>query len=153
VTVYILFVAIVVLAFALGRSLARSRRPVRRFVPMTSAGDPGRWPFATAVEVGDTVYLAGHLGVTPPGGETPDAPEVEAEKVMASMAGTLQKLRMPLDDLVYVQVFCPDVTHFGAFNEAYRKAFAKDLPARAFIGSGPLLFGARYEVQGIAVRR
>jgi 2-iminobutanoate/2-iminopropanoate deaminase len=153
VTTYILAIACVVLAFTLGWSLARSRRPIRRFVPMTSAGDPGKWPFATAVEVGDTVYLAGHLGVTPPGGGTPDTPEIEAEKVMASVAGTLQKLRMTMDDLVYVQVFCPDVAHFKAFNQAYRQAFAKDLPARAFIGSGPLLFGARYEVQGIAIRR
>lgn len=36
----------------------------------------------------------------------------------------------------------------------YTKVYAtKDrFPARAFIGSGPLLFGGRFEVQGIAMR-
>jgi hypothetical protein len=29
----------------------------------------------------------------------------------------------------------------------------KDFLARAFIGSGPLLFGARFEMQAIAVKR
>ena len=58
-----------------------------------------------------------------------------------------------VDDLVSVQVFCPDVSLFQAFNGVYRTYFPKDYPARVFIGSGPLLFGARFEVQGIAVRR
>jgi len=30
--------------------------------------------------------------------------------------------------------------------------FSKDFPPRAFIGSGPLLFGLRFEMQGIAVK-
>ena len=140
-------------AFALGWTLARRWRPARRHLAMTSAGDPKQWPFSAAVEVGETMYLAGHLGVVPPGGGTPDPPEVEAEKVLQSMRDTLQRLGMGLDDLVFVQVFCPDVSHFGPFDQAYRRAFGHPMPARAFIGSGPLLFGARFEVQGIAVRR
>jgi hypothetical protein len=31
--------------------------------------------------------------------------------------------------------------------------FTKEFPARAFLGAGTLLFGARFDVQGIAVRR
>ena len=52
-----------------------------------------------------------------------------------------------------VQVFCSDVAHYAAFNEVYRTFFTKEFPARAFVGSGTLLFGARFEVQGIAVKR
>jgi len=54
---------------------------------------------------------------------------------------------------VSVQVFCSDVSHYDAFNRVYRTYFKKEFPARAFLGSGTLLFGARFEVQGIAVRR
>jgi 2-iminobutanoate/2-iminopropanoate deaminase len=34
----------------------------------------------------------------------------------------------------------------------YRGYFKKGFPARAFIGSGPLLFGARFEIVGIAAK-
>jgi 2-iminobutanoate/2-iminopropanoate deaminase len=34
----------------------------------------------------------------------------------------------------------------------YRTYFTQTYPARAFIGAGTLLFGARFEVMGIATR-
>jgi enamine deaminase RidA (YjgF/YER057c/UK114 family) len=52
-----------------------------------------------------------------------------------------------------VQVFCSDVAHYDAFNKVYRTYFKKEFPARAFLGSGKLLFDARFEVQGVAVKR
>jgi enamine deaminase RidA (YjgF/YER057c/UK114 family) len=58
-----------------------------------------------------------------------------------------------MDDLVSVQVFCSDVSHYAAFNSVYRTYFKGDFPARAFLGSGKLLFDARFEVMGIAVKR
>jgi 2-iminobutanoate/2-iminopropanoate deaminase len=57
-----------------------------------------------------------------------------------------------MDDLVSVQVFCSDVANYDAFNAVYRTYFHGEYPARAFLGSGKLLFGARYEVMGIAVK-
>jgi len=45
------------------------------------------------------------------------------------------------------------VAHYDAFNRVYCTYFTKEFPARAFLGAGTLLFGARFEVQGIAVRR
>jgi enamine deaminase RidA (YjgF/YER057c/UK114 family) len=59
---------------------------------------------------------------------------------------------MTMDNLVTVTVYCPDLTLYDKFNAIYRTYFGKDFPARAFIGSGPLLRGARFEIQGIAVR-
>ena len=52
-----------------------------------------------------------------------------------------------------VQIFCPDVANYDAFNKVYRTYFTQEYPARAFIGSGPLLQGAKFEIQGIAVKR
>ena len=60
---------------------------------------------------------------------------------------------MTMDDLVYVTVYCPDLSLYGEFNSVYRTYFTGEFPARAFIGSGPLLFGGHFEVQGIAVKR
>jgi enamine deaminase RidA (YjgF/YER057c/UK114 family) len=45
------------------------------------------------------------------------------------------------------------VSVYDGFNSVYRTYFHGNFPARAFIGSGKLLFGARFEVQGIAVKK
>jgi 2-iminobutanoate/2-iminopropanoate deaminase len=110
-------------------------------------------PFSEGVQVGNTLYLSGCIGVDESGIHVPDDIETEARNVMNGIALVLQKARMQMDDLVYVQVFCPDVSLWQQFNRIYRSYFKrKTLPARAFIGSGKLLFGAHFEVQGIAVR-
>jgi 2-iminobutanoate/2-iminopropanoate deaminase len=71
---------------------------------------------------------------------------------MDSIQTVLRKAGMQIDDLVYVQVFCSDVSLWERFNVIYSSYFKNKLPARAFLGTGQLLFGARFEVQGIAVR-
>ena len=58
-----------------------------------------------------------------------------------------------MDDLVAVRVFCPDLSLYEQFNEVYRSYFADGFPTRSFIGSGPLLRGSRFEINGIAVKR
>ena len=85
--------------------------------------------------------------------EVPATAEAEATAVLTSIQTTLKSAGMTMDDLVYLQVFCSNVAHYDAFNGVYRTFFKREFPARAFIGSGPLLFGARFEVQGIAVKR
>ena len=76
-----------------------------------------------------------------------------AKLVLDQYKTVLAEAGMTMDDLVSVQVFCSDVKLFDSWNKIYPTYFGKDLPARAFIGSGPLLFGARFEMQAVAVRR
>ena len=108
-------------------------------------------PFSGAVLTGNTLYLSGMLGLED--GAVPDEPEQEARNVLDAIQSTLNEASMTMDDLVYVQIFCSDVAHYAAFNKVYRSYFTQEFPARAFIGAGTLLFNARFEVQGIAVRR
>ena len=113
-------------------------------------GDAGP-PFSGAVMVDDTLYVSGALGLVD--GEVPEDPADEARAVLDSIKGSLETAGMTWDDVVVVQVFCSDVSHYGAFNEVYRTYFTSTYPARAFIGSGELLFGARFEVMVTAVKR
>jgi 2-iminobutanoate/2-iminopropanoate deaminase len=53
---------------------------------------------------------------------------------------------------VWVQVHAPDVSLWQHFNAAYVKLFSREFPARAFLGSGPLLMNGRFEMLGIAVK-
>ena len=116
---------------------------------------PGRSataPFSDAVLVGKTLYLAGRLGLDPETGSPPSTAEQEARNVLESIQQVLSEADMTMDNLVQVQVFCSDVSLYGVFNEVYTSYFRDMPPARAFIGSGELLFGARFEVMGIAVQ-
>jgi reactive intermediate/imine deaminase len=110
-------------------------------------------PFSDAVLVGDTLYLAGRIGIDPATGKPPADAQQEARIVLDGLKAVLADAGMAMDDLVTVQVFCPDLSLYDGFNAVYRSYFAQEFPARAFIGSGPLLRGGRFEVQAIAVRR
>jgi len=122
----------------------------RRFINL-----PGRTttaPFSDGVLAGDTLYLAGRLG-TDAQGQIPADTEKEIRNLLDGIKAVLGEAKMTTDDLVTVQVFCPDLTLFDKFNGIYRTYFGKNFPARAFIGSGALLRGAHFEMQAVAVRQ
>ena len=114
--------------------------------------DDGR-PFSHAVLAGHTLYLSGGLGLDPKTMAPPAEVEDEVRLLLDGMKAKLALADMTMDDLVSVQIFCDDIALYGTFNAIYATYFKDGYPARAFIGSGPLLFGAHFEIQGIAVRR
>ena len=109
-------------------------------------------PFSDAALVGNTLYISGKGGVLPGTRTVPEDPKEEARLLMEDFKTTLERVEMTMDDLVYVTIYCTDLNLYSDFNEVYRSYFSKDFPPRAFIGSGPLLFGLRFEMQGIAVK-
>ena len=117
-------------------------------------GDPqSTLPFSEGVLVGDTLYVAGHIGFDPKTGKVPASVEDEARYVMEAIKKTVEDGGMTMDDLVMVQVSCPDLSLYDTFNKVYRTYFHAPYPARAFLGSGKLLRDAHFEVLGIAVKR
>lgn len=112
----------------------------------------GNLAFSDAVKVGETLYISGRIGFRPGTTQVPDDPAEEARYMLDGVRAVLTEGAMEMSDLVYVQIFCSDVALFDTFNAVYRQYFSGDLPARAFLGSGPLLFGARFEIIGMAVR-
>lgn len=124
----------------------------RRYIEPRSVVDATALPFSGAVLVGNTLYLSGSIGLDEDG-QVPAEVEEEARNVLDNIRSTLVSAGMSMDDLVSVQVFCSDVAHYDAFNRVYRTYFTGEFPARAFLGSGTLLFGARFEVQGVAMKR
>ncbi len=113
----------------------------------------GPLPFSDAVLVDNTLYLSGRIGIDPATGMAPEDVNQELRLLFDGFEAVLAEASMNMDDLVWVQVYSPDVSLWEAFNAAYVKRFAKDLPARAFIGSGKLLKGGRFEMLGVAVKR
>ncbi|MGA2419091.1 MAG: Rid family hydrolase [Candidatus Acidiferrum sp.] len=111
-------------------------------------------PFSDAVLAGNTMYLAGRIGLDPKTGQAPADVDTEIHLLLDGVKATLAAGGMTMDDLVYVQVSCTDLSLFDKFNATYRTYFtAKDLPAREFVGVATLLRGGHFELQSIAVRR
>ena len=120
---------------------------------LNAPGRSGNNPYSDAVLVGDTLYLAGDIGIDPATGAPPEEVKDEVKNLMDGMKQRLEMVGMSMDDLVMVNVHCPDLSLYADFNDAYRTYFSDHFPARAFIGSGPLLSGGRFEVTAIAVRQ
>lgn len=145
---------------ALGAGIAAlwtSERSTRAATDHRYINNPGRTdknPYSNAVLAGDTLYLAGAIGLDPKTGKPPDSVEQEVRNVMDGMKQRLEMAGMTMDDVVWVQVFCPDLSLYDKFNAVYRTYFKEDrLPARAFVGSGTLLAGGHFEVMATAVKR
>ena len=126
-------------------------KSIRRHINLP--GCKGQLPFSDAVLVGDTLYLSGRIGLDPATGVAPDDVDAELRLLFDGFKSVLSEADMSMDDLVWVQVYSPNISLWERFNAAYVKRFSKDLPARAFIGSGPLLKGGRFEMLGVAIRR
>lgn len=140
------------LALATAASFTVHAQVSRTFIDGRSGADGNVPPYSGAVSVGDTLYLAGALG-TDENLEVPNDPADEARNVMNAIKKNVEAAGMTMDDIVSIQVFCTDLNLYQAFNDVYRTFFTQEYPARAFIGVGTLLFDARFEVQGIAIRR
>jgi 2-iminobutanoate/2-iminopropanoate deaminase len=109
-------------------------------------------PFSDAVLVGDTLYIAGHLGLDPKTGQAPTDTTLEAKLVLDAVQATLRSAGLGMDDLVSVTVYCTDLSLYDSFNSSYAGYFHGKYPARALVGVAKLLRGGHFEVQGVAVK-
>ena len=122
----------------------------RQFIP--PPGGMGDLPFSNAVVAGNSLYPGGHIGFDPATRKVPTGAEQEARLVLDSVRDTITRAGFTTQDIVSLTIYCPDLSVYDIFNKVYRTFFRAPFPARAFIGSGPLLLGARFEIQGIAVK-
>ena len=82
----------------------------------------------------------------------PEDPQKEIAILLDQFEAVLREAGMKMDDLVSVQIFSPRLDLWETFNAAYVRRFSKEFPARAYLGSGPLLLDGRFEMQGVAVK-
>ena len=141
------------LVMLVGASAVAATAEERHHVRLRSRDAKDERPFSDAVRVGQTLYLAGRIGLDPATQKPPADAATEVRNVMDQIKAVLAQEGMTMDDLVTVTVYCTDLSLYGTFNDVYRTYFAKGFPARAFIGVGSLLAGGRFEVQGTAVKQ
>jgi 2-iminobutanoate/2-iminopropanoate deaminase len=136
--------------FSVHRAFSQGEGQSKRVINM-----PDRSPqaaFSNAILIGDTLYISGDIGFDPKTHKPPDKIEDEVINLMTSYKNLLTQAGFTMDDLVYVQIACTDLSNYDKFNTVYRSYFGKDLPAREFIGVASILGGGHFEMQAIAVR-
>jgi 2-iminobutanoate/2-iminopropanoate deaminase len=125
----------------------------RKYIVKPRASGMAALPFSDGLLVGNTLYIAGHIGLDPKSGQPPADAEQEARFVMDGVKQTVEQAGLAMDDIVSVQVFCSDLKYYETFNNVYKTYFHGDYPARAFVGAGSLLRNGKYEVLGIAIKK
>jgi 2-iminobutanoate/2-iminopropanoate deaminase len=131
---------------------AAASPPDRHYIAAERTGPGAPPPFSEGVVVGDTLYIAGHIGIDPKTGKAPDDPQQEARLVMDAIQHAVTSAGFQMSDVVSMEVFCTDLRLYDTFNAVYRTYFSGNYPARAFIGAHEILRGGHFEVLGIAVR-
>ena len=127
-------------------------RPARRVIS-TDRAPAAIASYSQAIQVGDTLWLAGQIGLDPATREmVPGGLEPEARRALDNCKAVLEAAGFSLRDVVQVQVFLADINDYAKLNEIYAGYFPKDPPARAVVAVAALPRGARVEVLMTAVR-
>ena len=108
--------------------------------------------YSQAVKVGDTVYLSGQIPLVPETMEMVEGGiEEQIRRVFDNLGAVAAAAGGSLADVVKLNVFLTDLTHFPIVNEIMAGYFAQPYPARAAIGVAELPKGAAVEMDAVMV--
>lgn len=136
------------LIVAVGGCAASGRRVIA-----TDGAPPAIAAYSQGIQVGNTLYLAGQIGLDPKTRElVPGGIQAETRRAMDNCRAVLKAAGFTLADVVQVQVLLADIEDYAALNEVYTTYFPKDPPARAAYAVAALPRGAQVEVLMTAVK-
>ncbi|MEC7821246.1 MAG: RidA family protein [Candidatus Neomarinimicrobiota bacterium] len=109
-------------------------------------------PYSQAIEIDNTLYLAGQIGLDPASGKLVDGGiEKQTDRVMKNLQAVLDAAGYSFDNVVQTQVFVADLNDYKAMNDVYAKYFSDAPPARAAV-QAVLPRGALVEIMMVAKR-
>ena len=108
-------------------------------------------PYSQAIKVGNTVYLSGQIPLDPSTMEAVEGMEKQICQVFDNLSAVAEASGGRLQDIVKLNIFLTDLSHFGLVNEVMARYFQQPYPARAAIGVAALPKGVPVEMDGIMV--
>jgi 2-iminobutanoate/2-iminopropanoate deaminase len=110
-------------------------------------------PYSQAVLAGDSLYLAGQVGIDPEAGKiVEDTVEGQARQVIRNLEAVLKAADMTLENVVKTTVYLASIDDFQTVNQTYAEFFGKHPPARAAFQVAALPLGALVEIEAVAIR-
>ena len=114
---------------------------------------PAGPPFSSAIEVDDTLYLSGQVGLDPETREMASGIEAETKVTMENLKRELEAKGYGFSDVVATHVWLTDMEQIGPMSKVYRSFLEQDkLPSRTTVAVSELALGAGVEIAMVAVR-
>jgi reactive intermediate/imine deaminase len=117
----------------------------------TDAAPKAIGPYSQAMRCGDTVYLAGQIGLDPATMELVTGVEPQIRRVFENLKAVATAAGGGLDDVVRLTVYLTDFGNFTRLNDIMATYFTAPYPARATLGVASLPRGAHVEIDAIMV--
>lgn len=106
--------------------------------------------YSQAVRVGDTVYLSGQIPLVPHTMELVQGDmSAQIRRVFDNLQAVAEAASGSLADVVKLNVFLTDLSHFPLVNQIMADYFQEPYPARAAIGVAALPRGAAVEMDAV----
>lgn len=107
--------------------------------------------YSQAVKVGNTVYLSGQIGLDPVSMTMVDGIEAQVHRVFTNLKAVTEASGASLNDIVKLNIFLTDLSHFALVNTIMAEYFTAPYPARAAVGVASLPRNALVEADGVMV--
>jgi 2-iminobutanoate/2-iminopropanoate deaminase len=108
-------------------------------------------PYSQAIQVQNTLYLAGQIALDPQSGQLVEGGiEVQTHRVMQNLNAVLEEAGFNFNDVVQTQVFLSDLNNYTAMNAVYAKYFVESPPARAVVEAARIPRDALVEIMMVA---
>lgn len=122
-----------------------------RRVIHTDAAPKAIGTYSQAVRCGNTVYLAGQIGLDPATMQLVEGIEAQVTRVFENLKAVAVAAGGSLEDVVKLTVYLTDLEHFTLVNRVMAGYFVEPYPARAAVGVASLPRGALVEVDAVMV--
>ena len=107
--------------------------------------------YSQAIKAGNTVYLSGQIPLDPQTMELVEGFEAQTVQVFENLKSVIEAAGGSFKDVVKLNIFLTDLSHFATVNEVMGRYFQQPYPARAAIGVAALPKDAQVEMDGILV--
>ena len=106
--------------------------------------------YSQAVRAGDTVYMSGQIPLDPKTMTmVSDDFAEQVVQVFENLTAVCEAAGGRMSDIVKLNIFLTDLSHFATVNEIMSRYFQQPYPARAAIGVKELPKGSLVEMDGI----
>ena len=107
-------------------------------------------PYSQVVQVGQFLFLAGQIPLTPENTMREGDVQTQARQVLNNLKAVLEKAGATMDHVVKTTIFLQDLNDFDAVNKTYAEYFQQPYPARSTVEAAKLPKGAKLEIDAIA---
>ncbi len=107
--------------------------------------------YSQAVNANGTVYMSGQIGRDPATMQVVDGVEAQIRRVFSNLKAVAEAADGSLADVVKLNVFLTDLSHFAKVNEIMAQYFSQPYPARAAVGVKELPRAALVEADAVMV--